>query len=141
MFKELEILANLNLNELMRLSVSHNSKELINIVKSQLRDGKNTKGANIHPRYMGEYAAFKKQLSSYKANMGTPDLFLTGSYQNKIDINVNNDSVDYFSSDKKADDLEGRYNSAPLLGIMPENKSKVHFLNDSTLIKKICEKL
>lgn len=56
------------------------SPEIIALNKSQLQQGKTTKGAKIKPKYKRERYARAKNRQNPLAGKGTPDLFFSGRF-------------------------------------------------------------
>lgn len=52
--------------------------------RAELRAGVSADGGNISPAYSFNYAAYKKELSSYNAPDGTPDLYVSGDFHAAI---------------------------------------------------------
>lgn len=94
-------------------AIVENKKEILDLNRSQLRIGIDSQGKTFGDYVSKSYAEFKASLNSYFARKPTPDLFLSGSLQDKMDLNVSGNTVDMFSNDSEADEkTRGRFSNA-----------------------------
>lgn len=103
--------------------VNNTKEEMADLNISQLELGQEKTGNPITPEYRSElYADFKKSIGS-KAPEGTPNLKLTGSFYDGINVQLN--GMEYFisSTDGKMPDLVEKYGD-DIFGLSEENKSK-----------------
>lgn len=98
-------------------------ERILQMNKTQLREGKNNKGRYIEPRYSDLYLKVKRKLSSYGAPNGVPDLYLHGSFQGEMDVIVENGQYDIISWDEKNAYLTERY--ANIFGLTKESKELI----------------
>jgi hypothetical protein len=73
------------------------------------------------------YSSLSYALEKNKINplpgFGRPDLYLTGSFQRAMYVEVNSQSIKVWSRDSKTDDLIKKY-SEDIFGMSPESKGK-----------------
>ena len=100
-------LADYDLNDQRKKAIIQNKKEILDLNKSQLRIGIDSKGKTFGDYVFDWYAEMKQELSTYFANPPTPDLYLTGELQKKMDLNVKGTQVDIFSNDPDVDEKTG----------------------------------
>ena len=98
-------------------------EQILQMNKTQLREGKNNKGRYIEPRYSDLYLKRKCKLSSYGAPNGVPDLYLHGDFQGEMDVIVENGQYDIISWDEKNAYLTERY--ANIFGLTKESKELI----------------
>lgn len=72
----------INIQKMFEQIIEEKEKEILEINKDQLEKGKNIKNQKIKPKYKNEPYAKKKQKLNPKAGFGTPDLKLSGEFQN-----------------------------------------------------------
>ena len=97
-------LTDYDLNTERKKAIIQNKKEILDLNKSQLRIGIDAEGKTFGDYVFDWYAEMKQELSTYFASPPTPDLYLTGELQKKMDINVKGTQVDIFSNDPDADE-------------------------------------
>jgi hypothetical protein len=98
--------------EVMKLdAVRRQLGYIAEVNRLQLRKGKTGTfaGQNISPTYKKGYGKYKKTLSTYYAPGGTPDLFLSGSFQNKIRAFLIGTEFKLISDDSKNLKLTEKY--------------------------------
>lgn len=116
-----------------------NNQPLTELNRSQLREGLTIEGNPIVPDYSEGYSYFKEQQSTYKAPPGTPDLFLTGSFQEKMFLVLRN-GVSFSSSDSKVAKLVNKYGNN-IFGITAQNMATGIILVTNSYIKMIVRAL
>ena len=77
-------------------AVLKNEKKILDFNRQQMRSGKDNKGNFLTP-YSIPYLSFKMKLSSYKAPVGIPDLWVTGELQNEMDLIADGKQYDIVS--------------------------------------------
>ncbi len=106
-------LSNFNFTDEREKAIEHNKKEILDLNKSQLRIGIDSKGKTFGDYHSPSYAEYKKQLNSYVASPPTPDLYVTGKLQRGMDLKVRGSNVDMFSNDPDSDEkTSGRFSDA-----------------------------
>ena len=85
-------------------AIIQNKKEILDLNKSQLRIGIDSKNERFDDYVFDWYAQMKRELSTYFAKFPTPDLHLTGKLQKGMDLKVSGSQVDIFSNDPEADE-------------------------------------
>ncbi len=101
-----------NLADQNKVAVIEKKKHLLDLNRSQIRIGIDSEGQNFGD-YDDSYAEFKKSLNSYNAKPPRPDLFLSGSLQNKMELKVTGKDVIIASTDSMADEkTQGRFRDA-----------------------------
>ena len=128
-------LKTLKLDQLMRETIKDNDKVLITVNRSQLRGGFDAEGKQLKQYRSIRYAKAKQKLSSYKAPFRIPDLYLTGSFQNNMNLRVSGSEWDISSSDNKAEGLYRKYGE--IFGIAEQNLPTVQRIMTPRLGAKI----
>ena len=106
-------LSQYNIKEEKKNAVLQNKKEILDLNKSQIRIGIDSKGKTFGDYVSEWYADMKRELSTYFAQPPTPDLYLSGKLQKEMDLNVKGTTVDIFSRDPDADEkTSGRFSDA-----------------------------
>jgi hypothetical protein len=82
--------------------------EIADVQREQMRRGENALSQPIGT-YSPGYLRFKKTLSSYRAPLGVPDLFLTGAYHKSIRMAVSRGEYKLYATDSKAGKLSAKY--------------------------------
>jgi hypothetical protein len=77
--------------------------------QAQLKAGKTSTGDPISPAYLSDAYAAKKNAMNPLPGYGVPDLFLTGSFSEQINVKLEGETVLEFSNDEKAPQLEEKY--------------------------------
>jgi len=98
-----------NMNIHIAASIELVSPQLVNMNKAQMLDSKDSKGKSLIHKDTGS-----KNLSLYysiKTNKQTPNLFLEGTFQNEMFLDVNENNLTYFvdSLDFKSGILTDNY--------------------------------
>ena len=96
----------LNFSALQAEAVKKNEKELVQVNRDQMRDGRMGNG-NL-PNY-SPLSQTLKDRSNYKASWPTMDLYASGSFQNKMHMELTPKSVLFDSRDSKTGDLVKRF--------------------------------
>lgn len=96
----------LNFDALQKEAVESKDKELTQLNRDQMRDGRMGNGSL--PDYSPKSQALKDR-SNYKASWPTMDLFDTGSFQKKMFLETTSKSVLFDSTDSKTSDLVKRF--------------------------------
>ena len=115
--------------------IKSRNQEFTDIIREQMRAGeyKNGKLPDYHSK---EYANFKTQMPSYIAPSPTRDLYLTGSFQNKMFAKIEGVSYRFFSRDKKADSILKREPHG-IFQFNDENENKAQNYIEPFLIERI----
>lgn len=101
----------INFDAIVRDSFEQTKGLIASFNKDNLKKGFLATGDPIRPEYGSIPYAAKKFNENGMAPFGTPDLFLTGAFQDAINIKVNAKSFTTFSTDSKASKLELKYSS------------------------------
>lgn len=118
-------------------SIFSNQKQIIQLQRLQLYDGKNNKGEDIHPFYTEDsYFKTAKQAQGYikwkqkitpnsNRNPNAPNLYINGYIHRNIILFEANGEVIFKinSSVNFADELLSKYDD--LLGLNPDNQEKI----------------
>jgi 3-methyladenine DNA glycosylase AlkD len=88
-------------------ALKQNEKKILDINREQLIEGKFSNDKPIRPKYASKKYAAKKQSMNSRPKYGTPDLKLTGDFHKSLYL----DGITVKSNDKKAKQLEHKYNS------------------------------
>lgn len=96
----------INKDTIKKEAIRNKDKELIDTQRNQLRKGR--MGNGFLPDY-SPYSQKLKDRSNYKATWPTMDLYDTGSFQNKMQLELTSSSVLYDSTDEKTSDLVSRF--------------------------------
>lgn len=103
--------------EAVRLQLGY----IAEVNRRQMRKGETGTGGQITPSYAPGYKKYKTGLSSYHAASGTPDLFLSGTFQNKIKAFLSGSEYKLTSDDtEKLGKLTGKY-GIDIFGINPKH--------------------
>jgi hypothetical protein len=125
----------MNIDNMKIGAVIPNSNLIVGLNRKQIRSGKTASGAPINPKYSREYNKMKLQMSSYKAPSMTPDLFVTGDFQNAMQMNLSSTKYTILSRDVKAGDLFKRYKD--IMGLDTENKMTARVKVTNLFLKNI----
>ena len=108
-FKQTQTTTKTTLEKSVTIAVDEN--------KRQMRLGMDSKDASISP-YSPSYASYKSTLSTYRAPSGTPDLYLSGAFQNSMFGLLSSDysSISIDSKDSKSTSLKAKY-GADIFGL------------------------
>jgi len=140
MIREVEILSKLNIDNLLQVVVRKNIPGMVELNRKQMRAGERADNQQIAPEYSVKYLFFKHSKNTYKALFGTPDLFLTGSFQKKMFAEIKGQSLYFDSNDEKTNDLGEKYTDK-IFGLNDKNKVKARKINDVDLVKLIAKKI
>ena len=97
-------LSDYNMKNERKMAIVQNKKEILDLNRSQLRIGIDSKGKTFSDYVFDWYAEMKKELSTYFASPPTPDLYLTGKLQKGMDLRISGTNVDIFSNDPEVDE-------------------------------------
>jgi hypothetical protein len=122
---------NIDLMELASQAVEVNEKVLTDLNRDQMLHGLTAAGAKIKPDLASDLYADAKKDSGGEAPFGTPDLFLTGSFQEEMQMDIDSRSYSFFSTDDKATKLNLKYKN--IFGLTAKNKEKAKVINGKTL--------
>lgn len=128
-FKSLDVI------EQVVKSANETSLEFEDSQRDQLMAGKTKTGAKISPRYSSKDYATKKAAMNPLAVLGTPDLRLTGAFQDRLDMQASSKVFDIISKDEKSLMLEDKY--PDILGLGTTYKSKYIRTLEPVLISNI----
>lgn len=96
----------INLDNIKREAVKENDKELVQVNRDQMRSGRMGNGS------LPDYSPISQTLKdrgNYKATWPTMDLYDSGSFQNKMYMDLTPKSVVFDSRDSKTSDLLRRF--------------------------------
>jgi hypothetical protein len=94
--------------------------ELIDVNQGNLMEGMNALGLKIEPKYKNPKYALKKEQKNSFPGYGTPDLYVTGSFHEKIELFISGGVLQWENSDGKAADLLAKYGS--VLGVFENDR-------------------
>nr|DAX24437.1 MAG TPA: hypothetical protein [Caudoviricetes sp.] len=126
------------LPEIMRATMERRKKELINLNKENLMQGKDSEGNDMPPYRNPEYAHFKTSINPN--NRGFWDLRVTGQYQNFVDVIIH-PAVIFFKNDlqnEKAQWLHSKLGTSHL-GVTEEQGYQFQLDNKPEIRKKILD--
>lgn len=103
------------------------SEQMLDANRRQMMEGKG-RVKNIGRYRAADYARFKNSLSG-TAGLGNVDLRLTGSFQDRMKMDVSGENIVIDSSDGKASDLVAKYGEQ-VFGLNNKNRSE---FTDQTL--------
>ena len=125
----------LDIDEMARQAIRLNEKAMVDINRKQMQAGKNYEGQTIGYYRSLSYANLKKSMGS-KAPFRVPDLLLTGSFQDEMFMEVEDDQYFIYSNDDKAQMLKDRYkDNGNIFCINEENRPLAKAINTRTLSK------
>ncbi len=125
----------LNFDQVVRDSFEETKGSINLFDRENLRSGKLIDGSFITPSLKSEPYAAKKKLTGF-APLGTPDLFLTGSFQEGIGTIINSKSFTTFSTDEKSSKLELKY-TKNIFGLPFDKRSAYVQIIGPVIFKKI----
>ncbi len=104
--------------------------------KENLRKGNLNDDSLVKPEYNEYYADFKGSLSTYKANFGVPDLYVTGNFYESFEVNSQDTILDFYhnNSVSYANYLVSRY-SENIFGLNDQSKDIVSLAYIDNLLK------
>lgn len=104
--RQLKNLRSLNIDDVKREAIESVKDDIVNNQRDQLRAGR--MGNGVLPDYSPRSQTLKDR-SNYKAKWPTMDLYNTGSFQEKMKMEVLKLSTLIDSTDSKTDDLVSRF--------------------------------
>lgn len=128
---------NIDIKELLRKAIFEQRDLISNLNAEQMKEGKTSKNKNIRPKYSDAYLK-QKNKGSYSLN-GTPDLFLTGSFQEEITTFVEGDEYFMTSFDEKTGYLTEKY--ADIFGLTKKNVAIVRKIVTERVLELYAEAL
>jgi hypothetical protein len=129
----------LELQKLKEEAVMANKEDIIKLNTGQLSFGKTSKDENIVPEYSDLYLKRKTKMSSYVAELGTPDLYVTGAFYAGFDLIVENGEYSLISWDPKNQWLAVRYND--IYGLDQDSIEKAQVFCTNTLLELVSTQL
>lgn len=99
---------------MIQLSIQTTQSSFIELQKAQLHAGFNSDGSKIGDSqpYASEVYAEKKEQQNPLPGFGNPDLFLTGSTYDGIELKIDANKITILSRDSKFNKLNKRYDFA-----------------------------
>lgn len=122
---------NVKIENLVLEAVEANEQALTDLNREQMRRGMTAEGTAIVPDLRNKLYADAKKQAGGRAPFGTPDLYLTGSFQERMQMDVDSRSYEFGSTDEKADKLSEKY--ANIFGLTKENKDMAKVITTKTL--------
>jgi hypothetical protein len=116
-------------------AVLPSSNMIVGLNRKQMRTGVTSQNKPIKPKYSRGYAKMKLEMGSFKAPYGTPDLFVTGAFQNAMFFQTSGTKYALYSRDSKTGDLYHRYPA--IFGLTEESKRPVKVKVTNLFIKNI----
>lgn len=117
--------------QLMRKALVENEQKIVEMNREQMEVGVTSKGQTIDPTYRSaQYAQFKKKIGS-RSPVGIPNLKLTGSFHEKMQMEIDDRSYSIYSTDDKERDLTAKYKD--IFGLNAENIRKAQEINTRKL--------
>lgn len=126
--------AKFNIYKLTAQNVRQNKELFTDLLRDQMREGKNAEGDARDYRSL-DYAEEKRSLPSYRAPYPKVDLFLTGSFQDKLFIDVGGLNYFFDSKDSKADEIR-RLEGEETFMLNNEKKDIARSINQELLINR-----
>jgi hypothetical protein len=108
-----------SLDKICVQAMASHSDEIIDLNTSQLEEGLSKDGISLSPELSDEGYAQEKISLGGKADLYTPDLHNEGNFYKGFYTEERNDGLYIDSNDKKATDLQMKYDG--IYGIMPNN--------------------
>ena len=102
-------LQSLQLQQIATESLSKHTDAIADLTREQLMDGLDSNG-NPLKMYKSDWYARMKQAMNARAGFGTPDLKLTGSFHESINVQIEGGNIITTANDPN--DLENRYSEA-----------------------------
>lgn len=136
--------------ETVESAIYENEKQIIQLQKNQLYDGKSNTGEDLHPLYTEDpyfktqgqakgYIRYKQMITpNPRRNPNAPNLYINGYIHRNIRIvkESGNITFDFNSNVDFAESVKAKYDN--LLGLNPTNQEQV---NNELIIPKIWELL
>lgn len=124
MFRELyEKARKVDIDRLKVDAVKDNKDFIVDTNREQMRHGFDAKGESLSDYKSVSYAMMKAKLSSYRAPFMVPDLYLTGSFQKNMKMDVSARAFNITSTDGKTTRLKGLYGD--IFGLAPASREMV----------------
>lgn len=136
--KQLNNFKKIDVSILKTDAILNKSKLILSLNKEQIRVGLNPSGNQFFPYSSTEYSDYKANLSSYKAPLSIPDLWVTGDFQNAMFLKIDGNNVIIDSTDSKSMKLKAKYDPFDL---MPKNQKVATTKVTNEYFKKIHEKI
>ena len=134
-------LQSIDKNQMLRNAIEANEKAILDINREQLRVGERADGLPITPAYSPFYNAWKSQQSSYKAGSKKPDLYLTGSFQDKMYLDIEGNNIIVDSIDPKRDRLVHELGyTDKIFGTQQKNLPRVQNLTSISYVREFKQK-
>jgi len=133
-FELYQKMQSVNYDKLIAIAVVSNEKNILILQKDQLRKGETKDGSEISPKYSRGYYSWKRKQGTYRAKKGTPDLYLTGRFSDKMFVDVNSD-VKIDSLDSKRNKLVYKYGKG-IFDLQENNLLKIQSKVGSSFIKE-----
>jgi hypothetical protein len=119
-------------------AVVANKDVIIKLNQGQLHLGRTFKDDNIEPKYSDLYLKRKLKMSSYIAEVGTPDIYVTGQFYSEMDIIVENGEYIITSFDEKMKWLT-KYDD--IFGVNGDNLKQAQIPITNTFLELITNQL
>jgi hypothetical protein len=119
-------------------AVVANKDVIIKLNQGQLHLGRTFKDDNIEPKYSDLYLKRKLKMSSYIAEVGTPDLYVTGQFYSEMDVIVENGEYIITSFDEKMKWLT-KYDD--IFGVNEDNLKQAQIPVTNTFLELITNQL
>ncbi len=139
MFKELENWKAFyrNIEKKKKDIIMKNEEVYLRLNRKQMRAGfKKNKGYSIYRHPDGDYAQFKKNKSTYKASFPKVDLYLTGDFQEGMQLQIKGNKVVIDSRDEKNEMLQEEYSDA-IFGLNAKHQKEIQDINGNSLLKDL----
>lgn len=102
-------------------AVNESGETFAKLNRRQLYAGLTPDGAKISPQYASPYYAKKKNKMNSKPGLGTPDLRVTGDYQDQFVVEAQDGEIDESSPVEYAKRLDELYGPTNIYGLTDEN--------------------
>lgn len=121
----IDTLKNFNLNATITACIEQTKDDYIELnTQQQLFKGLDATGNEMAPLYKSPYYAKKKNQMNPIPGLGVPDLKVTGSFYQKMNIEVESDSFKISSDVDYAQYLEKNYEDEKIYGLTEENQEE-----------------
>ena len=117
--------------------VAEHKKDIADLNREQLMDGVNKEGKKLRKYRSPKYAARKNRMNPIPG-LGNPDLYLTGRFQEAMNVKLNSKtSFEIYSTDSKAPKLTKQYGKE-IFGLTEQSKdTAAHEIVNPGLIQYI----
>ena len=117
----LEIFQKVDVDGAAAQAVNDSGETFAKLNRRQLFAGTTPDGDRLTPDYKSKYYANKKNKMNPKPGLGTPDLRVTGDFQDQFEVTADTEEIDITSPVEYAARLTELYGDAQIYGLNDEN--------------------